>query len=221
MFRVSVSVALVLSLMSIGACKNKNDTTVSTVRVEEIDGSFTKIFVMGVGRNDSRRRLYEDSLVAALRAEGVEAQPSYEVFPQTEKLEREQVLKKVTEGGFDAVSLAHLIWVSKEQEFVPSHHRTERVSSAPGGNADAYMRANTASLYIDTYDSSYDAHHEPGYYKTNEIYSVETMVFRVESGGDKVWWALSETLNPESVEGLINSVVAGVVRWMKEDGIIE
>ena len=221
MIRLCITAALAFALVAVGACKNKEDTTIATVRIAELDAPFAKLFVIGIGRDDDRRRLYEDKLVVALEAQGIEAQASYEVFPRSDKLERAEILKAVTEGGFDAVAVTHLIWVTKEQEFVPSHYRTERVSSAPEGNADAYLPANAASLYIDTDDISYDAHHEQGYYKANEIYSVETMVFRVESGGDKVWSALSETVNPESVEGLIDSVVAVVVRWMKEDSIID
>ena len=201
-------VVLLLALLTATGCKkNKSDTTLATLRLKDFEGSFSKLFVMGVGKNDERRRLYEDSLVSALDKEGVAAQASYEVFPQSEKLEKEEVLRAVREGGFDAVVVTHVIWVSRDLKYVPG--KTRRIPTS------------SSNIYSFTYEQAYETVHEPGYYENYATYSVETMLFSVSRNGEKVWSALSETVNPESIEKLIDSVVAVVVRGMKDDGLLQ
>jgi hypothetical protein len=40
-----------------------------------------KVLVVGVQKDQGRRRVWEDGMVAALTHEGVQATPSYQVFP--------------------------------------------------------------------------------------------------------------------------------------------
>ena len=40
-----------------------------------------KVLVVGVQKDQGRRRVWEDGMVAALTHEGVQASPSYQVFP--------------------------------------------------------------------------------------------------------------------------------------------
>ena len=203
----ALRLAFVLLLISAGAChKNAPETSLATLRHQGFDGAYEKIFVMGIGENDDRRRLYEESLVEALKNEGTDAQPSYRVFPQTEKLDREMVLQAVTEGGFDAVALTHVIWVSNELEWVEGERRE--------------LSGSDADLYMNQYEEAYEIDHEPGYYVNHARYSVETMVYSVAQDGTKTWSALSETVNPSTVESLIDAVVEAVVRGMKTDGVI-
>lgn len=164
--------------------------------------AFSELFVIGVGRNDDYRRLYEDSMVHALQEEGVMAQASWTLFPETGKLDRLRVLVAVERAGFDAVVIARLREVREQEELVPAR---------PATSSDLYMAG---------YDQAYAVNSAPAYYRTNRNYRVETSIYDLRHGIlARVY--LSDTLNPDSVDELIHSVSARIVEQMKTEGLIQ
>ena len=162
---------------------------------------FTQVFVIGIGRNDDYRRLYEDSMVRALATEGVAAQSSWTLFPDTGKLDKARVLIAVEERGFDSVLIARLKSIREEEHYVPA---------APLTSSDLYMSG---------YDKAYAVNSSPAHYEQNTTYRVETTLYSVR---DEMlgWVALSDTVNPRSVEDVIESVSTRVVAQMKAEGLI-
>ena len=201
------STVLVVAVLGPAACKKDDSgTTVATVRDPSYTGgAFTKLFVMGIARDGTTRRIHEDSMVAALRREGVAAQASYELFPQDDKLSEEEVVQAVEDGGFDGVVLTHVIWVGNQLEYVQG-----KTTTAPTSGVDLYMFG---------YDQQYETIQEPGYYESQTIYSVETVLHSVQMDGREVWSALSEAVDPTSLETLIESVTTSVIQGMKKDGM--
>lgn len=202
---VVVAAVLALSMLTAGACsKNETKTTIpATWRNPEFTGApFSKLFVIGVGRNGDYRRLYEDSMVHALQEEGVMAQASWTLFPETGKLDRARVLVAVERAGFDAVVIARLREVREQEELVPAR---------PATSSDLYMAG---------YDQAYAVNSAPAYYRTNRNYRVETSIYDLRHGIlARVY--LSDTLNPDSVDELIHSVSARIVEQMKTEGLIQ
>jgi hypothetical protein len=195
---------LVLFMLAGGACKKtQTQTTIpATWRNPEFTGGpFTKIFVMGVGRNDAYRRLYEDSMVRALEGEGTTAHASWTLFPENDQLDKAKVLIAVNEQEFDAVVIARLRSVYEEEEYVPGKPLT------------------SSDLYMSGYNEAYAVNRDPGYYKTNTTYRVETALY---SARDEMvaWVVLSDTVNPNSVEEVIQSVSSSIAKRMKAEGLI-
>jgi len=208
--RVPLIVSLLLSftLLSSVACeKNESKTTVAgSWRSPELaDARFEKFFVIGAGSNDDYRRLYEDSLVAALERKGVEARASHDVLPQSEELTEEQIRSAMGAGDFDAIIITSLLHVDQSVEVVEP--RTERVpvGQVPGGVA--------------WYQWAYDTVHVPGYERLHTRYSIEARLYRVDDG-ERVWWGLSETVNPDSVREIIGSVSAAMASQLEQDGLL-
>ena len=67
--------------------------------------SLHKVLVVGVQKDQGRRRVWEDGMVAALNHEGVQATPSYVVFPDKAPTV-EQLTSTASHEGFDAVMAA-------------------------------------------------------------------------------------------------------------------
>lgn len=196
---------LALFLLAGSACKKSpTQTTIpATWRNPEFTGApFAKLFVMGVGRNDDYRRLYEDSMVRALQGEGAAAQASWTLFPGSDKLDKAKVLIAVNDGGFDAVVIARLRSVHEHEEYVPGKPLT------------------SSEEYMSGYNEAYAVNRDPGYYKTNTTYRVETAVY---SARDEMvaWVVLSDTVNPHSVEEIIQSVSSTIAKQMKVEGLID
>lgn len=194
-----------LSVLAGAGCQKESQTQTtipSSWRNPEFSGApFQKIFVIGVAQNDANRRLYEDSMVRALQAEGVMAQASWTLFPEEKKLERAKVLVAVEEQGFDAVVIARLRSVHEKEEYVPARPLT------------------SSDLYMSGYDEAYAVNSDPAHYEMHETYRIETTLY---SARDEMlaWVVLSDTLNPESVEDVIQSVSSTIAKQMKAEGLL-
>lgn len=170
------------------------------------DGGFQKLFVIGVGEDDGGRRLFEDTFAKALAQEGAAAQASWGMLPQSTQLTEEQIRGAIEGGNFDGVVIARLLNVNQSEEYVPPS--TYTVPSAYHGYG-----------YYGYYGSSYEVVHQPGYFKTNTTFVVETNLYSVATS-DLVWSGQSETLNPESLTDVIDSMTAAVAKKLKAEKLI-
>jgi hypothetical protein len=168
--------------------------------------AFKKLFIIGVGEDEGGRRLFEDTFAKALAYQGTSAQASWGVLPQSTQLTEEQVLGAVEGGGFDGVLITRLLSVDQSEEYVP-------------GSTYVVPPTYYGHGYYGYYGSSYDVVHQPGYFKTNTTFRVETNLYAV-AGGGLVWSGQSETLNPESLTDVIDSMTAAVAKKLKQEKLI-
>ena len=204
-FRALLPLLLACAALCTAGCQKHSEvrTTIpATWQNPEVSGvPFTKFFVMGIGKNDENRRLYEDSMVRALEEQGATAHASWTMFPQAEKLERAAVLVAVEEAQFDAVVIARLRSVHEKEQYVPAQPLT------------------SSDLYMSGYDAAYAVNSSPAHYEKSTTYRVETTIY---SARDEmlVWVLVSDTVNPESVDDIIHSVSSTIARQMKAGGLI-
>jgi hypothetical protein len=78
-----------------------------------------RILVVGVIRDVSVRRTFEDEMVAALRARGVQAEPAYRYAPQDGPLPREALEAAVRESGATGVLTTRVVKVEQQATVVP------------------------------------------------------------------------------------------------------
>jgi hypothetical protein len=77
------------------------------------------VLVMGISRDTTARRVYEDAMVAQLTARGVKAQPSYRTLPDDGPAAQEAIEKAVRDAGADAVLISRTISVTNEVRVSP------------------------------------------------------------------------------------------------------
>jgi hypothetical protein len=203
----SKALVFLLALSALAGCK-KTTTTIPLAwkNPSYTGGSFKKLFVIGVGKDDSTRRLFEDTFATAIASEGAAAQASWGHLPQSEQLSKEEIRAAIEGGDFDGVLITRVLGVNQSQEYVPPSTHT-----VPTGY---YGRG-----YYGYYGTSYTIVHEPGYYKTNTTFRLETNLYSVATG-DLVWSGQSDTLNPESIKGVIDSMTAAVAKKLKSEKLI-
>ena len=201
----SKALLLFFALAALTAC-NKTTTSIplSWRNPNYQNGGFEKIFVIGVGENEGMRRLFEDAFAKAIALEGAAAQASWGFLPQSETLTEEQIRGAIEGGDFDSVVITRPMGVDQTQEYVPPSTRT--VPSASYG-------------YYGYYGTSYAIVHEPGYFKTNTTFRLETNLYSVATG-DLVWSGQSATLNPESINDVIDSMTTAVAKKLKAEKLI-
>jgi hypothetical protein len=207
MTRIAAAAFVFAALMA-GACnKNESKTTApATWRNPDFSGgALNALFVIGVGRDDEHRKIYENQMVAALQREGLIAQASWGLFPESEPLGAEDVLQAVGEGRFDGIVLTRLLSADEQLEFV-----TGQPQHVPASNRHGYMF---------DYEQSYAAVHEAEYYRADVTYNLEATIYAA-SDGTKVWAARSEALDPYTVNEVAKSATRLLTRKMKADGLI-
>ena len=207
--RVTRFLIAILALCALAGCKKGSTTTVplSWKNPNHEGETFSKLFVIGVGKDEGTRRLFEDTFAKAIATEGAAAQASWGHLPQSEQLTEEQIRGAIEGGDFDGVLITRLLGVGQSQEYVPPSTHT-----VPTGY---YGRG-----YYGYYGASYTVVHEPGYFKTNTTFRLETNLYSVASG-DLIWSGQSDTLNPESLTDVINSMTAAVAKKLKQEKLIQ
>ena len=77
------------------------------------------ILVVGITKDTSNRRAYEDAMVAQLSARGVKATPSYRVAPDAGPVSQEKMQQVVQEAGATGVLLTRVVDVSQTLQVTP------------------------------------------------------------------------------------------------------
>src|SRR5512134_1154683 len=77
------------------------------------------VLVMGISRDTTARRVYEDTMVAQLAARGVKAQPSYRSLPDDGPAAQPAIERAVREGCADAVLISRTVSVTNEVRVSP------------------------------------------------------------------------------------------------------
>ena len=198
---LAVSVALLVS-----SCAN---TKISQSWVEpDNKRSYNDLLIIGVSESQQNRRAYESHLVEELRANGTEAEASYKLIPNSEKLDRDTVTKAIDGLEIDGVIVTHLVAVDEETIYRPSMDYMPMYGGGYYGGLYSYYP------HVNTYVS------RPGYYTTHETYTLETNLYDVESE-ELVWSARSRTFSPESVSEVIKDVTKLLIKDLKEKSLIK
>ena len=77
------------------------------------------VMVMGINRDSTARRIYEDAMVAQLSARGVKAVQSYKSVPEEGPAEQQEIQAAVAAVGADAVLISRTVSVTNEVRVSP------------------------------------------------------------------------------------------------------
>jgi hypothetical protein len=77
------------------------------------------VLVIGISRDTTARRIYEDTMVAQLAERGVKAQPSYRSLPDDGPAAQPAIERAVRDAGADAVLISRTVSVTSEVRVSP------------------------------------------------------------------------------------------------------
>lgn len=154
-----------------------------------------KVLVAVQSTSAVKRRVAEDKLASM----SDKLYSSYILFPDKSIIENENELKKkISEGEFDAIMTLRLTDKNKETTYIP------------GSYTDGYWG------YHRGYWGGY---YDPGYYREDTYYSIETQVFSLAE--DKlVWSGITSTVNPSQIDKTIVEVAKMTYKQMEKDGFV-
>ncbi len=214
MYSKKTFLLLILSvLLGVVSCSNQtrlyerwNDEQYSGPKLQ-------KVLVVGIFKDDLRRRSFEASFAKEVNKSGKQAIAGYTIMPEKEDFDsKEDILAAVQKTGADAVLITSFKGVVEKQREVPA-----RVDYIPSAGM-SYGRYGYG--YGGYYGSTYNAVYRPGYTVTDTIVQLETRVFSAKT--EKLVWAgKTKSVNADSAEEIIKELVDVVVDDMKKSGLIK
>ena len=159
-------------------------------------GPMIKVFVMGLSKDQTIKRLYEDEFARQLKMHGTQAFPSYTVIPPEKMSDDSFIKEKINEIGVDAALVTRLVDTKTIQRTYPPEMY--------------YVPAPYYRGWHGYYRSSYQYMVSPGYTTTEQTVVLETNLYSMQND-QLIWSALSETFVEGSAQGLIKSLVQKLI----------
>ncbi len=166
--------------------------------------NFQKILVVGVSKQPSLRRTFEDEFVARLKAEGVDAVPSYRYIPEDGEVAEARLQEALRQAGADAALITRLVRVEKKTEVVSGFYRP-----AP---------ALTFGFYRG-YTAFWHGYYEPPRVYQYDVYISETSLYDLK-GNQLVWSGIAQTIEPRDIDQEIKRYVDKVVDALKSKNLL-
>jgi PAS domain S-box-containing protein len=154
------------------------------------------VFVIGIAKKYTNRRIFEDEFVKLLKTYGVNAISSYTVFPFNEMMDKNVITSKMKELGMNTVLITNVV----DQE-----------------------RNVYSGSWHGHYSTSYSYSAKPTMYK-EDVYHLETKLY--DTSTEKlIWTALSETFLIDAIDSdygeELKLFINVMVKKIKEDNLLK
>jgi hypothetical protein len=210
------SLVLVMAAALFAACA----TTVVTAawRDGSYQGKPSKVLVYAMLKNQTNRRIAEDEFVKYYTFRGIDAVPSYTVFPGDGLVKKEVLDEKLKTQGFDTLLLTQLTGTRIEQVQVPGTITTYQPMYPPGYQPPPYVHT-WPGYYNRYYNSGYTAVYSPSYTAEEEYVMAEANLYDVATE-KLIWTAATETKIGKKVEKTIKAYVAVIMEEMRKQMLV-
>jgi hypothetical protein len=194
---------------------------ISTALIEHWrDASFAgpplhKVLVVGVQRDGGRRRIWEDGMVGALAHGGVQATPSYRVFPDKAP-SADELAATASREGFDGVLATHFVEASKQVYWGGGFGPYG--GYGPYGGFGPYGGYGGRRGYWGGYG---DWGYGPGYIGVERRADYQTDVFAVDGAGGRIIWSgITRSVDLSSAATVTDQISRVLVPQLGREGIL-
>ncbi len=176
------------------------------------DGSYTgavkgRVLVVGVARNETHRRIFEDSLVTNLTAAGTDAVASYK-FEEDGVEPTEAAIRAVMKQADAAtVLVTHVVGSDEMNQYFPAIGATFIDPGYYGGGLYSYYPRVHHFVYM------------PAQNLSKEVVTLETGLYD-GSNGQLIWIGRTEAVNPEMTKKYYTSLTRLFVRDMEKNNLL-
>ena len=202
--------SVLVVLFSLTACTS---TTLTSVWRDPTYTSYIEsIMVVAVTEKTRDRLIFESEFVEEFKKVGVTAIASADVTSTEEEIDENDILAEARQQGVTTILVTHLIGVDEKSVYHPP-----KTYAAP---RPAYIAPRPYSGRFHTcYPRVYDYVHEPGYYTQHKSVNLESNLYETET--EKLIWSVtSETLDPQSVNKVIESLSTVVIKNLHKNKLL-
>jgi hypothetical protein len=204
-------------LLSIAVCAS---TTISGAWKDPQyqGGTLDNVLVIGIAKQETMKRLYEDTFVAALHQQGVTASPGYKILSPNENYDKDLIVQRVKELGFKNVLITRVA----AKKIIGFLHPSPPTFIGDAGFRSRYYRNYPYyNHYYDYYDHSFSTtlHYTPAYGTTSDLVILETNIYET-TNGEIIYSVQTETLVDYGKEKTIKEVVKIIMDNLKANQLI-
>jgi hypothetical protein len=200
-----------MGLLATASCGPTTKMLTSWTSPNLEQGTVKKILVLGVARDLSLRRTYEDSFVRTLQGLKYGAVPSYLWVPDMpDELNKEMLGKKIREAGVSHVIVTRLVDEKTVKTYTPPSYATVGVSPYyPGWYGS----------YYSYWSVGYTTMVSPGYVSESQVVSLETGLYDAEDE-ELIWTGITETWVSDNRTKNVDAVIKKVVYELRAKGVL-
>ena len=187
----------------LAACAASTKIVNQWVSPDYVSPRFKKIMVIGVSRQPSIRRTFEDEFVSQLKDAGVNAVPSYIYMAEDGQVDESRLQTVVREAGADAAIVTRLVRVEKKAQVTPGYYQPP-----PAGFG-----------FYGGYSAAWLGYYEPPRVYQYDVYISETSLYDMAKNR-LVWAGTVETTAPGDINKEIKGYVASVIDALKSKKIL-
>jgi hypothetical protein len=160
-----------------------------------------KVLVVGVQKDEGRRRLWEDGMVAALMHQGIQASASWVVFPDKAP-SADELTATASHDGFDGVLASHFVGASQRNYWMPGY-------------------ADVGFGWRWRYFGYWDTVYGPGYVETENRADYQTDVFTVDAAGGKlIWTGITRSVDLSTTHSITDEISRVLVPALTRERIL-
>jgi hypothetical protein len=217
MYRRSLLLGLAVALLAgLAGCSS---TTIggSWKDPEYQGGMLDKVLVIGIAKQETMKRLYEDAFVASLQQQGISATAGYSVLTKNESNDKDLIVKRVKDLGFKNVLISRVAAKKTVEIFHPS---TTTIIGDSGLRYLYYRDYPYYNRYNDYYGRSYATiQSTPAYATTTDLVILETNIYET-TNGEIIYSVQTQSLVDYGKEKTIKEVVKTIIDNLRANKLI-
>lgn len=213
MTRIGLGVIL-LGLFASGCSSTK---IVASWKNPEYTGNLGKVYIVGIAKQETSRRIFEDGFARQLESYGLTGIPSYKDLPSAETADKEVVAARARDNGADALLLTRM--TGKRTETVVTPGRVTTYRTRPYFGYRPYHPDDYYHYYGSYYDRIYDMVYEPATVSQMQIVILESNLYDTRSN-ELIWSAQLETIVEGDIRKMVNDFIKEVTRNLQEQGLL-
>ncbi len=163
--------------------------------------SFKKIMVIGISKQTSIRRTFEDVFVAQLQSAGINAVPSYRYINEDAEAPEALLKQAVTRAGADGALITRLVRVERKMDVTPGYYEPP-----PFG-------------FYGWYSHAWIGYYEPPRVYQYDVYVSETSLYDMVKN-EVVWAGTLETTAPGEIREEIRRYAETVIQALRQNRLL-
>jgi hypothetical protein len=208
---------LVVTLFTFILSGCSSTTLTGSWRSPEQINTVKKVYIVGVSKQETSRRSFEDGFGQKLQAHGVETVSSYKDLKNNQEASLELITEKVKANGADALLLTRVL--SQRTEAVVNPGRVSGYSSPSHYGRGGYRPEPYYRNYRSYYDRRYEMTYEPATISQFSVVTMESNLYDSASG-ELIWSAQLETVLDSTLQKLIRDFIEVVTKDLLDQGVI-
>jgi len=210
-----LALAAVLLLLA-SACSSTRVT--GSWKDPDYTGTIRKVYIVGIAKQETYRRIFEDEFSRKLLAQGITGIPSYRELTDPQSARKEAIAERVRLSGADSMLLTRVVGKRTEEVVRPGRITTY----GPWPYYDypyPYLPDPYYRHWGSYYDRSYDTIYEPATVTRLQVVTIEANLYDARSG-DLVWAAQLELTESGNLQKMIADFIDTAVQDLRRQGLI-